>query len=83
MTPLRLSKNGSITLPLEMRRQLGLDTAIHSMVLAEIENGGIFLRPVTAIPVRDIPLDQIQSWIEDDEEGAEIFLTRASLNHKK
>ena len=73
MTALLLSKRGSITLPPEMRRLLGLDVSTHPMMLAEIQDGGVFLRPATAMPVRDIPLHQIEQWIADDEEGAEAF----------
>ncbi|MFI0348103.1 MAG: AbrB/MazE/SpoVT family DNA-binding domain-containing protein [Chthoniobacterales bacterium] len=73
MTVLPISKRGSITIPPEIRRLLGLDDAPHPMMLAEVQDGGLFLRPATAMPVRDIPRDQIQQWIADDEDGAEAF----------
>ncbi len=78
MTALLLSKRGSITLPPEIRRQLGLSSSAHPMLLAKMQDGGVFLQPATAMPVRDIPLDQMQQWIKDDEEGAEIFWNKMS-----
>ena len=73
MTALLLSKRGSITLPPEMRRQLGLHISDRPMMLAEIREGGLFLQPASAVPVRDIPLNQMKQWIEEDEKDAEAF----------
>ena len=80
MTALLLSKRGNITLPAEMRCQLGLGASAHPMLLARMQDGGIFLQPATAMPVRDIPLDQMQQWIKDDEEGAEVFWNNARMS---
>ncbi len=77
MTALLLSKRGGITLPSEMRRQLGLSASAHPMLLAKVQDGGIFLQPATAMSVRDISLDQMQQWIADDEEGGAAFWNKA------
>ena len=47
------------------------------MMLAELRDGGVFLHPAQALPVRDIPLEKMQAWIAEDEKDAEAFWARA------
>jgi bifunctional DNA-binding transcriptional regulator/antitoxin component of YhaV-PrlF toxin-antitoxin module len=77
MTAIPVSKRGTITLPPEIRRALGLDAAEHPMMLVELRDGGVFLQPAGAMPVRDIPLETIQQWIAADERDAESFWKKA------
>lgn len=77
MTALQVSKRGTVTLPPEIREALGLNTAQHPMMLAELRNGGLFLQPAEAVPVRDIPLEEMKKWIAEDERDAEGFRQRA------
>ena len=77
MTTLPISKRGTITLPPEMRRKLGLDVAEHPMMLVELRDGGIFLQPAEALAVRDIPAETLREWIAEDEKGAEKFWRKA------
>jgi len=77
MTALPISKRGTVTLPPEIREALGLNLAEHPMMLAELQNGGVFLQPAEALPVRDIPLETMQAWIAEDERDAEGFWQRA------
>ena len=77
MTALPVSKRGTITLPPEFREALGLASAEHPMMLAELCNGGVFLQPAEAITIRDTPLEQMQKWIAEDERDAEGFWQRA------
>ena len=77
MTALQVSKRGTVTLPPEIREALGLNAARHPMVLAELRNGGLFLQPAEAVPVRDIPLEQMQRWVAEDERDAGGFWKRA------
>ncbi len=72
-TTLPLSKRGSLTLPPELRRKLGLDKLRDPMVLIEERDGGIFLQPAVALPVRDLPQAQIQAWIKRDEADMKTF----------
>lgn len=51
--------------------------AEHPMMLAEIRDGGLFLQPAEALPVRDIPLETMKAWIAEDERDAEGFWKRA------
>jgi hypothetical protein len=47
------------------------------MMLLEMQNGGIFLQPAEAMPVRDIPLETMQKWIAEDERDSESFWKKA------
>lgn len=77
MTAIPISKRGTITLPPEIRRALGLDAAVNPMMLLELRNGGVFLQPAEAMPVRDIPLETLQEWIAEDKRDAEGFWEKA------
>jgi bifunctional DNA-binding transcriptional regulator/antitoxin component of YhaV-PrlF toxin-antitoxin module len=77
MTSVPISKRGTITLPPEMRRALGLDETEHPMMLVELRDGGIFLQPAATVPVRDIPEQTLLDWIAEDEREAESFWRKA------
>ena len=77
MTTVPVSKRGTITLPPEMRRKLGIDAAEHPMMLVELRDGGIFLQPAEALPVRDIPEATLREWIAEDELEADAFWRKA------
>jgi len=72
-TTLPISKRGSLTLPPELRRKMGLDKLRNPLVLVEERDGGLFLQPAVAIPVRDLPKKQIQAWIARDEAEMATF----------
>ena len=67
-----------MTLPPEIRKSLGLDASAHPMMLAELRDGGVFLQPAEAVPVRDIPLTTMKQWIEEDERDASRFWDKAA-----
>ena len=77
MISIPVTKRGSITLPPEMWRSLGLDVAEHPMMLVELRDGGVFLQPAEALPVRDIPEETLRQWIAEDEDDAEKFWRKA------
>lgn len=77
MISIPVSKRGTITLPPEMRRSLGLDVAEHPMMLVELRDGGVFLQPAQALPLRDIPEEILRQWIAEDEIDAEKFWRNA------
>ena len=81
MTTLPLSKRGSLTLPPALRRKMGLDKLRNPMLLVEERDGGLFLQPAMALPVRDIPRAQIEAWIARDEADMKVF--RAAGTKKK
>lgn len=69
MTTLVMTKRGGVTLPPAMRKRMGLDRVENPLLIAEERDGGIFLQPATALPVRDLTARQIRSWIKEDEAG--------------
>jgi bifunctional DNA-binding transcriptional regulator/antitoxin component of YhaV-PrlF toxin-antitoxin module len=77
MTSIPVSKRGTITLPPDIRRKLGLDAAAHPMMLVEMRDGGVFLQPAEALPLRDIPEETLLGWITEDERDAEAFWIKA------
>ncbi len=78
MTAIPVSKRGTVTLPPEIRKSLGLDVSAYPMMLAELRDGGVFLQPAEAVPVRDIPLTTMKQWIEEDERDASRFWNKAA-----
>ena len=83
MTAIAVSKRWTITLPPEIRKGLGLEGADHPMMIMELRDGGVFMHPAVAMPVRDIPLKQMQKWIATDEADAERFWESAKSASKK
>jgi bifunctional DNA-binding transcriptional regulator/antitoxin component of YhaV-PrlF toxin-antitoxin module len=73
MTTLTLSKRGSLTLPPDLRRKLGLDKLASPMLLVEERDGGIFIQPAVALPVRDIPKARMQAWLTRDRDDLRSF----------
>ena len=52
------------------------------MLIVEEREGGLFLHPATAVPMRDIPKAQIKAWIARDEAEMKAFQA-AAKNGKK
>lgn len=70
---LPISKRGSLTLPPALRRKLGLDGLDSPLVIVEERDGGLFLQPAAAVPVRDIPREKLARWIARDEAELAAF----------
>lgn len=81
MTTLIMTKRGGVTLPPDLRRRMGLDQLRNPLLIAEERDGGVFLHPATALPVRDLSTKQIQSWIKEDATGMDEF--RAGAKKKR
>lgn len=82
MKTLLLSKRGSLTLPPEIRRKMGLDKVRNPMVLVEERDGGLFLQPAAALPVRDLPKAQLKAWIARDEADMKAFKAAGKARKK-
>jgi bifunctional DNA-binding transcriptional regulator/antitoxin component of YhaV-PrlF toxin-antitoxin module len=67
---IQISPRGTLTLPVGVRRRLGLDQKEHSLLLIEERADGIFLHPAISVPVRDIPAKTIRRWVKTDEADA-------------
>jgi len=81
MPTLALSKRGSPTLPPALRRKMGFDKLRNPLLLVEERDGGLFLQPAVALPVRDLPKAQIQAWIAKDD--ADMDTVRKTAKRKK
>lgn len=79
---LPVSKRGALTLPPDMRRRLGLDRFSNPMVIVEERDGGLFLQPATAVPMRDIPKETIERWIARDEAEMAEFASAGKRKRK-
>jgi bifunctional DNA-binding transcriptional regulator/antitoxin component of YhaV-PrlF toxin-antitoxin module len=77
-----MSKRGTVTLPPELRKKLGLDRLKNPMLLAEERDGKLVLEAATAVAVRDLPPDRIREWIAADEAEMAAF-TKAGKRPKK
>jgi bifunctional DNA-binding transcriptional regulator/antitoxin component of YhaV-PrlF toxin-antitoxin module len=80
---LPLSKRGGLTLPPSLRRKLGLDGLESPLVIVEERDGGLFLQPAAAVPVRDIPREKIASWVARDEAEMADFARAPKSKSKK
>jgi bifunctional DNA-binding transcriptional regulator/antitoxin component of YhaV-PrlF toxin-antitoxin module len=68
-TSITISSRGTLTLPIGLRRRLGIDRN-HAVLLAEEREDGIFLHPAVTVRIRDIPAATIKKWIANDEADA-------------
>lgn len=81
-TTLPVSKRGALTLPPDLRRKLGLDRLSSPMVIVEEREGGLFLQPAAAVPMRDIPKETIARWIARDEAEMATFVGAGKRKRK-
>lgn len=69
-TVANVSARGTLTLPIHLRRKLGLTKTSQTIVLLEERPDGILLYPAIPVPVRDLPQEKIKAWIANDEADA-------------
>ena len=61
---------------------MGLDKLRNPLLLVEERDGGLFLQPAVAMPVRDLPKAQMQAWIARDEADMEAFQSAGKVKKK-
>lgn len=64
-------------MPPDIRRRLGVDAMNPPLFIVEERDGGVFLQPAAALPVRDIPEPRIREWIRQDEADLKAFRRRS------
>ncbi len=74
---LPMTKRGGLTLPPDLRRRLGLDDLENPLILVEERDGGLFLQPAAAVPVREISRKQLDQWISRDEAEMAAFQNKS------
>jgi hypothetical protein len=52
------------------------------MVIVEEREGGLFLQPAAAVPMRDIPKETIARWIARDEAEMAEFVSAGKRKRK-
>ncbi len=73
---LPVSKRGTVTLPPDIRRKLGLDRMENPLVIIEERDGAVVLQPAAAIPVRDLPKETLQAWVAEDEAAMQEYRSK-------
>jgi bifunctional DNA-binding transcriptional regulator/antitoxin component of YhaV-PrlF toxin-antitoxin module len=68
-TTIHVSPRGTITLPVAIRQRLKLDRE-NSLLIIEERPDGVFLHPAVTVPIRDLSVEQMQKWIDQDEADA-------------
>ena len=76
MTTITMTKRGTITIPPEIRKHLGLDQMSNPLLIVEERDGGLFLQPASAVPVKNIARESIQTWIREDEAEMKAIRSR-------
>ena len=61
---LTISKKGQVTLPVELRKKMGLEAG--GTVIAEEKNGELILRPAAVVEIDLYTDEQIIRWDEED-----------------
>ena len=61
---------------------MGLDKLNNPMLLVEERDGGLFLHPAVALPMRDLPKAQLKAWIARDEAEMKAFQATAKKKGK-
>ncbi len=61
---IRINKRGSLTLPMALRKKLGL--ARGGVVLAESTSEGIVLKPAVAFPIEIYSDERISEFVAED-----------------
>jgi AbrB family looped-hinge helix DNA binding protein len=77
-TVIPVSKRGTITIPPEIRKRLGIDQLENPMLLVEERDGKLYMEPASAVPVRNIPKTTLQRWIKEDEADMAAFQKTAN-----
>jgi bifunctional DNA-binding transcriptional regulator/antitoxin component of YhaV-PrlF toxin-antitoxin module len=68
---LSISNRGDVTLPARMRKELGLHP--NTLLIAEITQEGLLLRPAVTLPVEMYTDERIRAFDAENEQIGEIF----------
>ena len=74
-TTIQINKRGTLTLPKELRKRLGLEKG--GVIIAETSDDGIILRPAVAFPIEMYTDSRIKEFEKDDEKLMEHLKKRS------
>ncbi|MBN1625673.1 MAG: AbrB/MazE/SpoVT family DNA-binding domain-containing protein [Deltaproteobacteria bacterium] len=64
-TTIQINKRGTLTLPKELRKRLGLERG--GVIMAEETNEGIVLKPAVAFPIEMYTDSRMKEFAKEDE----------------
>jgi len=74
-TTIQINKRGTLTLPKELRKRLGLEKG--GVIIAETSDDGIILKPAVAFPIEMYTDSRIKEFEKDDEKLMEHLKKRS------
>ncbi|MGA1841763.1 MAG: AbrB/MazE/SpoVT family DNA-binding domain-containing protein [bacterium] len=63
-TTIQINERGTLTLPKELRKRLGLEKG--GVIIAEVSDDGIILKPAVAFPIEMYTNSRIKEFEEED-----------------
>ncbi len=64
METIIVGERGQITIPKEIRKQLGM--LPKSPVAIEVRDGGLFIRPALTVPLRTFSDEEVEKMVSED-----------------
>ena len=74
-TTIQINKRGTLTLPKELRKRLGLEKG--GVIIAEVSDNGIILKPAVAFPIEMYTDSRIKEFEKEDEKLMEHLKKRS------
>lgn len=74
-TTIQINERGTLTLPKELRKRLGLEKG--GVIIAEISDNGIILKPAVAFPIEMYTDSRIKEFEKEDEKLMEHLKKRS------
>jgi AbrB family looped-hinge helix DNA binding protein len=75
-TTIQINERGTLTLPKELRKRLGLEKG--GVIIAEVSNDGIILKPAVAFPIEMYTDSRIEEFEKEDEKLTEHLKKRST-----
>ena len=74
-TTIQINERGTLTLPKELRKRLGLEKG--GVIIAEVSDNGIILKPAVAFPIEMYTDSRIKEFEKEDEKLMEHLRKRS------
>lgn len=74
-TTIQINERGTLTLPKELRKRLGLEKG--GVIIAEVSDNGIILKPAVAFPIEMYTDSRIKEFEKEDEKLMEHLKKRS------
>ena len=74
-TTIQINERGTLTLPKELRKRLGLEKG--GVIIAEVSDNGIILKPAVAFPIEMYTDSRIKEFEKEDKKLMEHLKKRS------